>query len=423
MIEGASERDRGVSRISYRVAIWLAWALWALTLPGAVLTLFIASLNEASAFWDTVLISLLILAFSTVGALVASRRPENPIGWLFCSGAVIWILGELTLEYGVYALITAPGALPAGGVLAWFGGWARGVGWLLIVAFLPLLFPTGRLPSPRWRPVFWATVGFVAVFTLVAWLSPTSLDLRLPFVPNPLGLELEFMNMLGGVLYPAFPLLLLANGAAMIVRFRRSRGDERQQLKWFAYAVAVMVVVFVLWFSWELAGLVAVGTLVFAVPLIGLPIATGIAILKHRLYDIDQIINRTLVYGSLTATLAGVYLGGVVVLQYLLRTLTGQESTLAVVASTLAIAALFSPLRRWVQALVDRRFYRRKYDAAKTLAAFNARLREETDLDALSGDLVRVARRTVQPAHVSLWLRPDAEPEAKSASLSQFGHE
>jgi hypothetical protein len=386
---------------------WLAWGLWTLTVPTTALTLFLSSLNEpSSSFSDKVLISLLVLAFSTVGALVASSRPENSIGWLFLSGAFVWILGELTLEYGVYALVTAPGALPAGVMMAWFGGWARGMGWFLIVAFLPLLFPTGRLPSPRWRPVLWGTVGFIAFFTLVTWLSPASLDLRLPFVRNPLGLELEFMNLLGGVVYLTFPLLVAASGMAVIVRFRRSRGDERQQLKWFAYAVAVMIVVFVVWFSFELAGLVVPGALVFTVPLIGLPIAAGIAILKYRLYDIDVIVNRTLVYGTLTTALAAAYVGGVVLLQGTFRVLTGQESQLAIVASTLAIAALFGPLRRRIQAFIDRRFYRKKYDAAKTLEAFSTKLRDEVDLAQLTDDLVTVVGETLQPAHVSLWMRP-----------------
>ena len=179
----------------------------------------------------------------------------------------------------------------------------------------------------------------------------------------------------------------------MIVRFRRSRGDERQQLKWFAYAVAVMIVVFVIWFSLALTGLVPPSSLMYELPLIGLPIATGIAILKYRLYDIDFIVNRTLVYGSLTLVLALMYFCGIVILQWLFVALTGQQSTLAVVASTLLIAALFTPLRRRIQSFIDRRFYRRKYDAAKTLEAFSARLRDETDLNALSDDLVGVVKR------------------------------
>ncbi len=395
--------------MSGRVAGWLAWGAWFLTVLAMALTLFLTSLNEpTSSFSNTAFLSLLILAFSTVGALVASRRPENPIGWLFCSGALVWILGELALEYGVYALITAPRELPAGAWMAWFGTWARGVGWFLIVAFLLLLFPTGRLPSPRWRPVLWGAVGFVAFFTLVVWLLPESADFRLTFVRNPLGLELEIMNQLVDVVFLTVPLLLVASGTAVIVRFRRSRGDERQQLKWFAYAVAVMVVLFVLLFPFAAVGS-STSRLPFVVPLIGLPVAVGVAILKHRLYDIDVIVNRTLVYATLTATLAATYLGGVVLLQGTFRALTGQESQLAIVASTLLIAALFGPLRRRVQGFIDRSFYRRKYDAKKTLEVFSAKLRDETDLDALNGEFTSVVRETVQPAHVTLWLRPPSD--------------
>ncbi len=394
--------------MSPRTASWLAWSLWVSTLLTGALTLLLASLNvPTSSALTTALISIVIFAFSTVGALVASRRPENSIGWLFCGGAFIWSLGEFTLEYGVYTLVTAPGALPAGAWAAWFGTWARGTGWFLIVMFLLLLFPTGRLPSPRWRLVLWAAVGYVAFFTLVIWLSPVSQDFRLSSVRNPLGFDLEIMDLLGGVLYLTLPLLLLASGAAVIVRFRRSSGEERQQIKWFAYAVAVMVILFTIGHSLGLTQVVLVAPLVFAVPLTGLPIAAGIAILKYRLYEIDLIINRTLVYGTLTAILAALYFGAVVLLQRLFVALTGEESTLAVVASTLVIAALFNPLRRRIQGFIDRRFYRKKYNAARTLQAFSAKLRDETDLEALSDDLVGVVRETMQPAHVSLWLRPD----------------
>jgi len=376
-----------------------------LTVLAMGLTLLLASLNvPSSSPRNTALISLVVFAFSTVGAVVASRRPENPIGWIFLSGAFLWMVGELALEYGVYVLFTAPGVFPAGAWLAWFGTWVRVIGWFLIVVFLLLLFPTGRLPSPRWRPVLWAAMGYVGFFTLVVWLSPVSQEVRLSSVRNPLGLDLEIMNFLDDVLFLTLPLLLLVSGTAVIARFRRSRGDERQQIKWFAYAVAVMVVLFTIWLSLVLAGLVSASALVFTIPLTGLPVATAIAILKYRLYDIDLLINRTIVYGSLTATLAVFYFGSVVSLQAALRALTGQESTLAVVASTLAIAALFSPLRRRVQAVVDRRFYRRKYDAAKTLAAFNVTLRDETNLEALNNDLVGVVRETMQPEHVSVWL-------------------
>ena len=398
--------------MSRRAGRWLAWGVWALTLPTSLLTLSFASLNEpSSSLWNHVLLPVLILAFSTVGALIASYRPENAIGWLFLSGAFVWIGGEVTLEYGVYALITDPGALPAGAWAGWFGAWARGLGWFLLVSFLLLLFPTGKLPSPRWRPILWGTAGCVVLFTLTSWLSPETNDLRLAFVHNPLGWESGTMGLLYELFNYTFPLLIVASGAAVIVRFRRSRGDERQQLKWFAYAAAVMVFVFVSWFSLTLAGLVEPTSLMYEAPLIGLPVATGIAILKYRLYDIDFIVNRTLVYGSLTLVLALMYFGGIVVLQRLFVALTGGQSTLAVVASTLVIAALFNPLRRRIQSFIDRRFYRSKYDARKTLEAFSAKLRDETDLEALSDDLVEVVRETMQPVHLSLWVRPETARE------------
>jgi hypothetical protein len=226
---------------------------------------------------------------------------------------------------------------------------------------------------------------------------------------------------------------------SLILRYRRSLGERRQQIKWIAFAASFVGFGFV---SAMASGLIVLAfspeswgsantpplwfDLLFSVVLVsfgGVPIAVGVAVLRYRLYDIDLLINRALVYGSLTVLLAATYFGGVVGLQAVVRSLTGQESTLAVVASTLAIAALFNPLRRRVQGFVDRSFYRRKYDAAKTLEAFNSRLREETDLDALSSDVVGVVRRTMQPAHVSLWLRSDPEPEDRSATLRQFGHE
>jgi hypothetical protein len=249
----------------------------------------------------------------------------------------------------------------------------------------------------------------------VIWLSPVSNDTRLAFVRNPLRLEIEIINFLLELLYLTIPLLRVAGAAAVIVRFRRSGGAERQQLKWFAYAVAVMFILFVLWFSLALAGLVVADALVFTVPLLGLPIAVGVAILRYHLYDIDLLVNRTLVYGSLTALLAATYLGGVVLMQGTFRVLTGQESQLAIVASTLLIAALFVPLRRRVQFFIDRRFYRRRYDAVRTLQDFSSRLRERTDLDNLNTALLLVVRETVQPSHVSLWLRPASQPDRKEA--------
>jgi hypothetical protein len=216
----------------------------------------------------------------------------------------------------------------------------------------------------------------------------------------------------------ALPMLLLAGLGAMtsvLVRFRRARGDERQQIKWFAAAAALTLVWYLVFGQSTRELPEAIVALASILVLQTIPVATGIAILRYRLYDIDRIINRTLVYGSLTVTLVALYFGGIVVLQRIFVTLTGQQSTLAVVASTLLIAALFTPLRRRIQGFIDRRFYRSKYDARKTLEAFSAQLREETDLNALSEDLVGVVRETMQPAHVSLWLRPEASPKGTQA--------
>jgi hypothetical protein len=224
--------------------------------------------------------------------------------------------------------------------------------------------------------------------------------------------------MLGGVGGWTAVACFVAAILSLILRFYRSRGEERLQLKWFVYATTVGFLAI------ALSGGGLLGTLIWTVAPLSLPVSAGIAVLKYRLYDIDLLINRTLVYGSLTATLVAVYFAGIVVSQRLFVVLTGERSTLAIVASTLLIAALFNPLRRRIQWFIDRRFYRSKYDAAKTLEAFNSRLRDETDLDALSRDVVEVARGTMQPAHVSLWLRPDAEPEARSFALRQeFGHD
>ncbi len=361
--------------------------------------------------WFVPLMGLMLVSFSTVGAVVAARVPKNAVGWSFLAISLALGVAFAAQSYADYALVAAPGSLPGGALAVWLSLWTP-VFALVAATFFCLLFPDGRPPSRRWRSVGWisAVGGVLLVFGLS--LTPGPLDERnYPGVRNPAGAEgagrlIEGLDVIG----KAFALLaLLLAVAAMIVRFRRSTGVERLQLKWVVYADAVAAGGFALtlFLSGPLANAVfAAAFLAF----IGVPVAAGVAILKHRLYDIDLLINRTLVYGALTASLALVYFVSVVVLQQLFRALTGQESQLVVVASTLAIAALFNPLRRRVQAFVDRRFYRRKYDAAKTLEAFSARLRHEVDLERLSEDLAGVVREAMQPAHVSLWLR---EPKGR----------
>ncbi len=393
--------------------------MWALSIPPAALSGLLNFLNASARnqTWLGVLFAVLLLTFPTVGALVASRRPENPIGWIFCVVGLLFGVGAFADTYASYALSERQDSLPGVEYAAWVSSWIGGPSGLLAAALLFLLFPTGTLPSRRWRPV--AAMAFIgSPLTALGWaFEPGPLDTQ-SSIDNPLGIRgavggvLETLGTIGGVLLNAS---LLAAAISLILRLRRARGVERQQLKWFAYAAIMMVGGFAT--SLVLAGLAnsiawSLGILGFMV----LPVATGMAILRYRLYDIDRIINRTLVYGTLTAILVAVYLGSVVALRELVFGFTGQSSQLTIVASTLAAAALFNPLRRRVQALVDRRFYRRKYDAAKTLAALNARLRDETQLETLSGDVVRVVRETMQPAHVSLWLRPDTASKEDKAS-------
>jgi hypothetical protein len=275
-----------------------------------------------------------------------------------------------------------------------------------------LLFPDGRLPSPRWRPVAWCAglgiTGFVVGYALDA--GPLA---DFPQIVNPYGVDSPLVRVVQVAAALVIVGSMVASAVSVIVRARRAGRVERQQIKWLAYGGVVAVgtsLVAALISIWS----VTLSILLTNLALLGLPIFTGVAIVRHRLYDIDLLINRTLVYGVLTGTLVLVYFGGVATAQAIFRTLTGQEQQpqLAVVVSTLVIAALFNPLRRRIQGFIDRRFYRRKYDARKTLEAFSAKLRDETDLDALSDDLVGVVRETMQPAHVSLWLRPDLPPRS-----------
>jgi hypothetical protein len=276
---------------------------------------------------------------------------------------------------------------------------------------IPLYFPDGRPVSRRWAFVGWLSLGSLLVFTLLYAVAPVE-AVQGSGIQNPLGIEAfrPFVNAFETVVLVWFIGLILAAAASLVVRFLRSVGEERLQLKWFTYAAAILPVWFVLNSPVQNAfpHLFAVlDSLVIA----AVPIAAGIAILRYRLYDIDVIINRTLVYGVLSLLLGLIYFGAILLSQAALRTLAGGESSLAVVASTLVIAALFNPLRQRVQDFIDRRFYRKKYDAAKTLEAFSARLREETDLDRLCGELVSVVHQTIQPDHASLWLKPQGEME------------
>ena len=412
--------------MSARATSWLAWCLWLLCvslISFALLFSFLASPTPATDTPPaiTAFLSALSLAFPTVGALVASRRPENPIGWIFCGTGLLYGVQAFASGYADYALLERTGSLPGGEFMAWISRWIGVPVLPLAGALLVLLFPNGKLLSRKWQPVVWIAACGSAMLALAAALDPGSLLFQ-PTFDNPLGFGGDIGKLgssesidAGGVVEilvrVGFFFVLVSwlfAVAAMITRMDQARGAERQQLKWFVYTVALVIVGF-------LAALLGFGqhSVAWNMGIAAfnfLPIAAGIAILRYRLYDIDVVINRTLVYGVLTAALALVYVGSIVLLQGLFRALTGETSQLAVVASTLAIAALFVPLRRRVQAFIDRRFYRRKYDVAETLQAFNVRLRNDVDLDSVADDLVEVVRETMQPAHVTLWLRP---PERK----------
>ncbi len=429
-----------------RATFWLAWSLAALSLAMfiagvlfALMALYVASpAGWASSDWSfssgfgESLIFLPFLAFPVVGALTASRRPGNAIGWICLVAGLFWMsfflddqstayefarTGTVTSSVTVDALTQASWVLPVG----------------LLGVYMILLFPDGRLPSRRWRPFAWFAGAVMVLINVIFALVPGTLEGH-PGVRNPFGLEqYPWMANVAVFVVVMLPLCILASALSLVLRYRRSGGEVREQIKWLAFAASVVGLVYLggligglfftpeslttnetppLWLSlWQHLTLISYA---------GVPTAIGIAILKYRLYDIDIIINRTLVYVSLTATLAVLYFAGVAATQTVFRTLTGEEQQpqLAIVVSTLAIAALFGPLRRRIQNVIDRRFYRRKYDAARTLEAFSARLRNETDLSTLSDDLVSVVRETLQPEHASVWLRsPEGERPVKATEL------
>jgi hypothetical protein len=402
--------------MSTRRAPMIAWSACLLALALIACAVALAFLNGANA--EAMSFPLAMTTSAAVGGLVASRRPANPVGWLFLGSASCAALETAAAEYATYGLLTSPGALPFAGVMAWGSVWTEPLGAALLLVVLPFFFPDGRLVSPGWRPIAWLVfLALMVDVVVLRVLMPGVVVFGATRIANPLGVEAlrPFLDAIGAGVW--FGSILVAV-ASLVVRFRRSRGEERQQIKWLALAALVVPVWFLTNAPIEraLPNLFQVvdALVVFAL----IPIAAGIAILRYRLYDIDVLINRTLVYGSLTALLAALYWSGVATTQAIFRALTGQEEQqpqLAIVVSTLVIAALFNPLRQRLQAFIDRRFYRRKYDAVKTLEAFSARLRDETDLDALNTELVGVVRETMQPAHVSLWLRPDKAPDRQQA--------
>jgi hypothetical protein len=393
----------GDGRMPARAAARLAWGLCAVSLTLVILGLVYGALN-----YELLRTALALLApnaiwavsFPVVGALIATHRSRNPIGWLFCAVGIFQGLLIVAEQYSVYALRTAPGTVPGGPLANWVAQWVWAPSVGLLFTFMLLLFPDGRLPSRRWRPVAWLSALSIALtsglYAALLWPLRDVID------RDPAQL------LAGGqtiVLNAAFPFMVLCGLAclsALAVRFRRAHGIERQQLKWFLFASAITVVSVSL-------GADLVSRLLLLPLLPAIPVAAGIAILRYRLYEIDRVINRTLVYGTVTAILGLGYAGVVLVLGQLFGGVTTDPPSWAIAGATLAVAALFQPARRRVQTAVDRRFNRRKYDAAKTVEAFTARLRDEIDLDTLSGELLAVVDQTMEPTTASLWLRPPVE--------------
>jgi hypothetical protein len=413
-----------------RAASRLGWAVWVacVALAGFTLTLSILSvgvepgssaLSEARSAADVVTAGVYfvaVTAFATVGAFVIWQRPGNKIGWVFLALGIVVSARVAAAQYAEYALLVRPGSLPDGTVAVSLGE-AMSTLMFALLGLALLLFPDGQVPAQRWRKLVWI-LGAAALFGAVGlglrpghFIDTETLD----SFTNPLGVgsDPEPFDALGALGWLLVTGGVFASGLATFRRMRRAHGIERLQLKWIAFAASLFAVGFLVISITFFAGLsgTTVDTLRTAVLGLGIstiPVAAGIAILRYRLYDIDVVINRTLVYGALTATLAAAYLGSVLLLQLVLRPIT-EESSLAIAGSTLAVAALFRPARTRIQGAVDRRFFRRKYDAARTLERFGAHLRDEVALDSLSAELRAVVADTMQPAHVSLWLRaPDA---------------
>jgi tryptophan-rich sensory protein len=376
-------------------------------LLAVVVVLMVAAASVLAAFnrYGDVSFLIAVASGAVVGGLIARRRRRSPIGWFILGNALSFATGEFSRQYAIYGLTTQPGALPWARALASPPYWVWFPGVLCLFALLPLYFPNGRLLSPRWRPVMWVTVGLISVMTTLAAMRPSN-DETLG-IPNPLGVP---------ALAPVFetipflwPLLWLSLGVlaatSLVLRFRQARGEERQQIKWVVYAIVLLVVSTIAQQVLLIRIMPLAGPILLMLTLQAVWVAVAVAVFKYRLYDIDVLINRTLVYGALTATLALIYVGSVVGLQYVVQVFSGESrSQLATVGSTLAIVVLFQPLRRSIQTVIDRRFYRRRYNTQRTLDVWSAKMRGETNLDMLSTDLVQTVEETLQPSYVHLWL-------------------
>ena len=412
--------DRALSR--------LAWITLAVTVASFAAAGILEWINEplpGSDWGDSgadYIFPFVMFTFPLVGSVIASRQPRNAIGWIMLGIGLFTGLSGVLDGYIRYGLLTDPGSVPNAdvGLALTAGGWIFAIA--PIMTFLILLFPDGRLPSPRWRPVAYLSGAAMLLPYLVITVAPGNFaDVGYADVRNPLGIEAlrPILDPLLSVLV-LLPIAIIACAAGLVQRFRRSRGQERLQLKWLATAASFVAAVYAatmattltieqwsddlpLWVLWLQESTI--------VSYILIPIAIGIAILRHRLYNIDRLINRALVYTGLTGVLTLAYLLLVTLLQSVLKPIAG-NSDITVAMSTLAVAALFRPVRSSIQAFIDRRFYRKKYDAARTLESFASAMRNQVDLQSLSPALVSIVHQTMQPSHASLWLRPSSAGRA-----------
>jgi hypothetical protein len=395
----------------------IAWTMWAFFVLsyGTTLVLERANVTGENDVLGDITLAVAFASFATVGAVIASRRPGNAIGWIFCSIGLLVGAGVLAQTYAENYI--SPGSPPSvlGGVAAWVTGWYWFPLIALVLVFVPMLFPNGTLPSRRWRPLFWLAVVSIGGVTLLSALQEQIQVKDDLVVTNPIGvtgITNPEQSLAGSALAAIGLICTVAAAVSLVVRFRRSRGEERQQLKWFTYAAGLIPVLTTV--DELLPDSFSGPDVMFGVMVAALPVATAIAVFKYRLYDIDRIINRTLVYGALTAVLGLAYYGVVVLLQSLFGSALA-DSQLVVAATTLGVATLFRPVKVRIQAIIDRRFNRARYDAQRTVEAFSSRLRDQVDLETLSADLLHVVADTLQPSQASLWLRPRREDDPVQA--------
>ncbi|HET8907114.1 MAG TPA: hypothetical protein VFN11_09125 [Ktedonobacterales bacterium] len=401
---------------SHRLVRQLGWLLLLLDITAITVSITLISrvsqVGHGAGVLGVLPLEVAFLGFSVIGALIVFRRPQNTVGWIFCIIGLGTAFTSFSAGFVQHAIANHSDGRLIVGLIDVLGNtvWPMNLG---LATMLLYLFPTGRLLSPRWRFIFWLDVILSATSSVLSTLTPGYLESG-NRVWNPLGISgagpmIDMLTEVGG---PVFVVCALASAACIIVRYITSRDVQRQQIKWFALGTAAMVAILIPSFAF-IPDKSALSNITFAFGILMLPIGAGIGILRYRLFDIDVIINRTLVYGSLTAVLAAIYFAGVLGAQQLTRALTGQEkpqSPVVIVVTTLLIAALFQPLRRSIQRFIDKRFYRSRYDVKKTLDRFSSSLRSQIELNHLTVHLLETVEQTMHPAHVSLWLRtPESE--------------